>query len=220
MEKQSASRETLTEVFRRECDAKFGFLEVAHAARKEFGLSRGDAPIATLDSAGPDQLSELFLAVQRYRLKNTVIEIVYGDKDSIVQARAFFPFSGGFGLFEILRAAGVHDADAEGDSQVFSKDVMQRIVSAIAAALERHFELMTNPGIRILARAQEIRREQARQEKEGHRQAFLRTASNTAADEFRKRNYRKVVELLAPFEDILSEADREKVRLARKRAAE
>jgi hypothetical protein len=220
MQKQFDTRAALLETFRQECDAKLGFLQKVHSAKKEFGLSRGDAPIATLDSYTADQLSEFFLAVQRYRLKTVIIEIAYGDRDSIVQPRAFFPFSGGFGLFEILRAAGIRDADAEGDSQVYSKDVMRRTVSAIAASLEGHFVLMTNPGIRILARAQEIRREQARQEKEEHRRAFLEKARNTAADEFRKRNYRKVIELLTPFEDILSEADREKVRLARKRAAE
>jgi hypothetical protein len=216
MQKRVDTSAVLLETFRQECDAKLGFLEKVHFAKKEFGLSRGDAPIAALDPAAPDRLSGFFLAVQRYRLRNVVIEIIYGDRESIVQARAFFPFSGGFGLFEILRAAGIHDADAEGDSLVSSKDAIQRIVSAIASALERHFPLMTNPGIRILARAQEIRREQARQEKEGHRQAFLASARNAASAEFRQRNYGKVVELLAPFEDVLSEADREKVRLARK----
>jgi hypothetical protein len=39
-----------------------------------------------------------------------------------------------------------------------------------------------------------------------------------AADEFRKQNYGQVVELLSPFEDILSESDRRKIGLARKRA--
>jgi hypothetical protein len=220
MERQSDTREALLETFRQECDTKLGFLEKAHAAKKEFGLSKGDVPVATLDPPTPDELSGSFLAVQRYRLKNAVIEVVYGDRDFVVQARAFFPLSGGFGLFEILRAAGIEDAGADGDSLVCSKDAIQRIVSAIAAALERHFTLLTNPGIRILGRAQEIRRQQRREEKVTHRRAFLVRARNEAAAEFRNRNYGKVVGLLAPFEDILSAADREKVRLARKYTAD
>jgi hypothetical protein len=219
MERQSDTLEALLETFRGTCDETLAFLEQVHSARKEFGLSRGDAPVATLDSYSSDGLSGHFLAVQRYRLKGIVIEIVYGDREAIVQPRIFFPLSGGFGLFEILRAAGIQDADAEGDSLVSTTDALQRTVSRIAASLERHFELMTNPGIRVLARAQEIRREQRDQEKAMHRRAFLERARNEANAEFRIRNYRKVVELLEPFEDILSEADRQKVKIARERAA-
>lgn len=59
--------------------------------------------------------------------------------------------------------------------------------------------------------------DERRRESEAHRQAFLERARNMAADEFRKRNYEGVVDLLSPFEDMLSEADKNKIGLARRR---
>jgi hypothetical protein len=221
MEKQATSRETLLETFRRECDAKFHFLEAAHSARKEFGFSRGGGLMGRLDKYVPGQAPDWFLAVQRYKLRKCAIEIIYGDKEAILHAHVIVGFPRQmFALYEILRAAGIEDEDAQGGIWVLSEEEMQRTVSALAASLERHFALMTSPGREVLARALEIHREQVRQERAGHRQAFLASARNAAANEFRRRNYGKVVELLSPFEDILSDADREKIRLARKYSSE
>jgi hypothetical protein len=208
------------DTFRRECDSRLSFLEREHSARKEFGLSRGDAPLATLDEYKSDGiLIALFLLVQRYRLRNSVVEITYGDKDLIVLPRIFFPPLGqSFGWFELLRAAGIDDPAATGDILVQSAEKMQRVVAALSTSLQKHFLLITSPDEPMIARALDARRDERRWESETHRQAFLERARNMAADEFRKQNYRKVVELLSPFEDILSEADKSKIGLARRRA--
>ena len=219
METRSDPLNVLLGTFRRECDARLSFLEREHSARKEFGLSRGDAPIASLDEYASDRVPvALFLAIQRYRLPNSVVEITYGDKELIVLPRIFFPnLKQMFGLFELLRAAGIDDPDANGDILVQSAERMQRVISALSASLQKHFSLIANPDEKKIERALEARRDQRRRESEAHRQAFLERARNKAADEFRKQNYGRVVELLSPFEDILSEADKSKMRLARGR---
>lgn len=218
MEKRRDPLDVLLDAFRRECDARLSFLEREHFARKEFGLSRGDAPIARLDHYDGGGIASDFLAVQRYRLRNSVVEVTYGDKELIVVARIFFPNLGqGFGLFELLRAAGIDDPDADGDSLVESAEEVQRIVSALSTSLKGHFSLVASPDNEMIKRALDARRDGRRRESEAHRQAWLDRARNMAADEFRKQNYGRVVELLSPFEDILSEADKSKIGLARRR---
>jgi hypothetical protein len=95
---------------------------------------------------------------------------------------------------------------------------MQRAISALATSLQKHFSVITNPDEKMVERAWDARRDRVRLEREAHRKAWLERARNMAADEFRKQNYGQVVELLSPFEDILSESDRRKIGLARKRA--
>jgi hypothetical protein len=214
------SNAALLEAFKQECDAKFAFLEDLHTAKKEFGLSRGDKPIASLDKYAPDRIPACYLAVQRYRLKKVVIEIAYGDRESIAVVRIFYLRSKReFALFEILRSAGINDQRADGGGMLLSPEAIQETVSALSAALRQHLGLLVDPGQELFEAAEERRRKQAVQEKEDHRRAFLARARSLAADQFRQRNYQKVVELLSPFENILSKADREKVRIARERAA-
>ena len=213
--------DVVLDTFWRECDAGLSFLENEYSARKEFGLSRGDAPIAVLDEYKSGGIpASLFLAVQRYRLQNSVIEITYGDKELIVLPRIFFPSQKqSFGWSELLRAAGIDDPDATGDILVQSAERMRRVISALSTSLQKHFPLIANPDEMMIASALDARREERRRESEAHRQAFLDRARNMAADEFRKQNYERVVELLSPFENILSEADKSKIDLARRRAA-
>jgi hypothetical protein len=123
-----------------------------------------------------------------------------------------------FGLFELLQVAGVDDPDADGDGWVRSAERMQRAISALATSLQKRFSVITNPDEKMVERAWDARRDRVRLEREAHRKAWLERARNMAADEFRKQNYGQVVELLSPFEDILSGSDRRKIGLARKRA--
>lgn len=152
--------DVVLDTFRWECDARLRFLESEHSARKEFGLSRGDAPIAALEEYKSGGIpASLFLAVQRYLLRDSVIEITYGDKELIVLPRIFFPSQKqSFGWFELLRAAGIDDPDATGDILVQTAERMQRVIATLSTSLQKHFLLITSPGETMIARALDARR--------------------------------------------------------------
>lgn len=221
MANEYESAQILVETFRQECDAKLLFLESEYFAKKEFGLSCGDAPIASLVQFDPQRIPKFFLAVCRYRLRKIVIEIVFGDKDDILESRVFFRKSKQlFGLHEIALAAGLSDPRLDGGILIRDGNSMRQIIIALSAALKEHFALISDPGQPTTDRALKIRDERRREETLGHRKRLFEQTRNIAANEFRKRNFKNVIELLSPFEDLCSQADRKKLKIARRLGAE
>jgi len=217
MEKHYDTRKDLIATFKQECDKNLEFLDNTYSAKKEFGFSSFDGPIPTIREYSSDQIPNVFWLIQRYSLSNSIIEISYGDRESTLEARIFYKDSKQmFALFEILRAADLEDSDIAGANWVLNKEFMHKTISALSASLQKHFDLIANPGKAIIDKALFIREEQMRHYNEDLRNHDLERARNMATEEFRNHNYKKVLELLSPFEDILSEADKMKVKLARK----
>ena len=209
----------LINTFTQEVESRFRFLVDEHGFLNERGLSDFSSPVSKLKSWDPENMPGTFWFIERFTDQQCRFEIGYGDRELIVEAD-WWPDNNerGFGLWEILNAAKKSDTKIGGSAWVSSSDFMARTIHDIAESLKVHLDLFVNPSNAIIDRALEIRGAKLRYDQEKQRERDLSRAKNEAASAFRNKEYARVIELLSPFSEILSEADKKKIKLCSKYA--
>lgn len=209
----------LVQLFQEETEAQFNFLVDKHGCSNDSGLSNFSGPVPSLKKPVLDRLPGLFWLVERFSKDEIRFEIAYGDRELIVEGDWWFEDqTHGFGMWEILAAAKIHDRDIGGRSWVNSFELMERTISNMASSLKRNIDVFLNPPREIIDRALEVRGHRLRYDREKQKIRDLNRARVVAAEAFRRKDYHQVIELLSSFEDILSAADKKKVRLSKKYA--
>jgi hypothetical protein len=204
----------LINTFTQDVESRFRFLVDEHGFVNEQGLSDFSSPVSQLKSWNPENMPGTFWFIERFTNQQCRIEIGYGDRELIVEAN-WWPDNDerGFDLWEILNAAEKSDMKIGGSAWVNSSDFMARTIHDIAESLKEHLSLFINPSSAIIDRALEIRGAKLRFDQKKQRDRDLSCARNDAALAFRNKEYVKVIELLSPFAEILSEADKKKIKL-------
>ncbi|MES9906532.1 MAG: hypothetical protein ABW168_28105 [Sedimenticola sp.] len=207
----------LVNTFTEEVESQFSFLVSEYGFENESGLSDFKGPVSQLKTFNPGKMPGLYWLIERYNRPGIRVEIGYGDRELLIEAAWWFQDQQhGFGMWEILNAADLNSKGIGGGAWVNSSEFMKRTISDMAISLKKNIELFVNPRKELIDRALEIRGQRLRYDQDKQRELDLSHARVEAASGFRKKNYRKVIELLSPFSEILSEADHKKIKLCRK----
>lgn len=121
-------------------------------------------------------------------------------------------------MWEILDAAKIPHQQIKGSSWVDSIDFMTKTLFNMSHSLKTNIDLFINPRPETIEFALQLKSERLRRAQEESRLHDLDRARIAARRAFSSKQYKKVIGLLTPFADILSEADRKRMHLSKKYA--
>src|SRR5262245_4166542 len=205
----------LIEAFQSECEKAFAFLVAEHRFKRECGLSDFESPRPNLKSLDPEKIPNVFWAVQRFERGDIRIEIGFGDRELLVEG-CYWKQGQEFALWEILEAAGRDSSAISGNIWVNNPSSMSQTLQGMAGALREQLSLFLERPRSLFGRALALREQRRRAAHESERLHDLDRARNKASEAFRAKNYSRVISLLTPFTDILTEADKKKIALSEK----
>ena len=182
-------------------------------------LTETGARRVTSEEAAPG----LFFAGARFATNRVTGEITYGDREFFVNMvlapRTLTARNNqGFALWEWSAVFGAPDPRASGDQLVLTPDRVRAVVGDLGAVLTDIWPKVAAAGADGIAAIQDARagRRQESTDAESERDHQHRAAQ--AAEAFRNRDYARVIALLAPITSRLTDAERAKLRLARRYA--
>ena len=218
LEATDAPRETpttLVNAFLATAAAEFAKLVRGPGARwsvlVEHATRDGLVPVA------PERITGFFFATATFANEFVAGNLTFGDREFFVNT-VLGPTrsTARYGLWEWADALGDETSVPRDTSFVLAIPRLSDIVAGMArgvAALEESIALAPDAVLDRMERAREEVRAsfRAKLREDGHRSATV-----GAAAAFRRRDYRRVIEILAPFTDVLTRAEREKLAYARR----
>lgn len=194
---------------------------LSKGAHYQSGFSTFEDHPVKLRSRG-NNIPGLFSFICRYSLLTTYLEIGFGDRESIVEARLYYPqTSRGYNPADLVEAA---QRDAEGLSGsifVLQTAFMERTVDQLCNKLKKNWDILECPSPTLFDLAQSaiqqrIARDQIEQHREKREQACIQ-----ASYAFHTDKYAQTVALLEPFmgDDDLPKSASKMLLLATKKLA-
>jgi len=165
----------------------------------------------------------LFFAGARFGTHRVSGEITYGDREFFINM-VLAPKTlsarnnGGFALWEWSVAFGLSDARANGDQLVLTPDRVRAVVGDLGAVLTEIWPKVAVAGLDVVATIEAARNQRRQESAEAEAERDHQHLATQAAEAFRNRDYPRVIALLAPITSRLTDAERVKLRLARKYA--
>lgn len=150
--------------------------------------------------AGPVPASGLFCFIERFELPKVTLDVEFGDRESIVEAKLYYRGEPCFAPWEFADAGAVKDPGGlAGSMWVLDITLMQEVIAAMAASLLESWSLFSNPGAAVLARVAERRRGREEANRKAQRGREMERAVAIAAGLFHRSRYVEVERLLAEF---------------------
>ncbi len=210
------SVDELLRCFFSECERNFRFLEERYGYHFICGLAEYQKNYKIIKPLNDQKIYDSFSAITRYEKEEHAIEIVYGNEQFLIEAYTFYNPYDRFELSEILTAARRNDEELNGDWGVTNPDLIQKTIKRLANNLQSHARIVLDPKAKLLERAMTIRNTRLEQAIRQKHSDSIENACKDAASAFRKKDYRRVVQLLEPHKGYLKKADIKKLERARK----
>lgn len=206
----------LLRCFFSECEKRFRFLEQRYGYTFLCGLVEYQNNFKIIKPIQEHYDIGVFQAVTRYERDDQAIEILYGEDQFIIEGYAFYNPIERYELAEILNAAKKNEERAYGDWGVTNSELIQKTVRSMAHAIEKHAQLILDPSPKVLKRAMTIRQTRLEHTIRQKHQEIMNRASSEAARAYRKKNFKRVIELLEPHKNYLQRADLRKLEHSKK----
>jgi hypothetical protein len=215
-----ASGEELLLAFSACCNAELRFLVEDHGASHEAGFyTFGEQPPALHPGVIP--VSGPFFFIERFRLPKVTLDLEFGDRESIVEAKLYYR---GAGLciapWEFSDAGVVKDPGGlAGSGWVLKTDFMREVIAAMAAGLRENWATFAAPGAGVLARVEARRRERAMADRQAESRREMERAVTMASGLFHLGKHEEVERLLQEFAEDprLPPSARKMLEIARRR---
>lgn len=208
----------LLEAFFSCCERVFRFMELEHNFSYISGLlehkngRRIIKPVAAMDNA-PAKLPH---AITLYENSQADLDISYLPANCIVEITITQNGVQRFDLLQLLAAAHRSINAAKLNQAVHHEEAMNDVLSHAAHLVKENIDCILEPTPALLQRA--ILAQEKMQEHK-IRARFIRDLEETSRDAaraFLKKDYKRVIELLRPYEAHLDSADKNKLALAKR----
>jgi hypothetical protein len=191
-------------------------LEQKHEFRYISGLAEYRGGHLLIRPYNLQDIDGCFWAVTRYERGENAIELSYGDKDYALDIHFIFGHTHRFSLHELLRAGKKNPHGSGARRWIQAQATLEEHILALASLLFEHEKLLLEPDEKLIDRAMTMRQTNMHHQIHEQYQRELRESAQKAAQAFLDRDYRRVIELMAPYERHLSSSDVKKLKLARR----
>ncbi len=150
------SRDLLT-CFFTECESTFRFLELKHDYGYLSGLIDYRQGRQIITPYHGQSIENSFRAVTRYEMENNAIEILYGDKEFMIEAYIYINQIHRLSLSDILLAAKKDDNSTKNNRQITKQNQIERKIHNISASIKKNKRHFLEPNERMIERALTMR---------------------------------------------------------------
>lgn len=202
--------------FFNECERRFRFLEEEYGYTYISGLSSLVNGRQIIRPYNLTPVSVPFWAVTRYEKGYHAFEIVYGDKEFIIEGYCYANSVDRLSWPEILQAAKRPYENYGAFYRALSQKSIAQQIGRMADQFKACKGELLNPDQKVIERALKRRSVMLEQTIRQNYQTMLELVIKESAAAFSLKNYKRVIELLAPYERDLQESDKKKLKLARR----
>ncbi len=144
-----------------------------------------------------------FWWIHRFELKNTILDIGFGDKEFIVEPMLYYKgIKDRFAPWEILSAASVTNPHvASGEMWVGKINFMRDVIKNMTTGLKEHWVVLANPSSQIIDRALVLRGKRMIFAQEEQRKIDREKACIKAMEFFHAGKYAEAIKLIEPFKN-------------------
>jgi len=212
----SANAHDLLTCFFDECENRFRFLEEKHGYLCFSGMAeyKNNYKIIRPYKQNALQEGQPFFATTRYEKHNRTVEILYGDKNLVLEAYIYPDAQTRLSLRDIIMAARSSVTKPASLSYLSEPQNISEAVEWFSTLLQKHPKIL-EPSAKLVDRAITISSKLTEESIRAHFTDMIKEASVFAAKAFLEKNYNYVIALLTPFEGYLTISDLKKLKIAR-----
>lgn len=214
----SAESQDLLSCFFQECESQFRFLEEEHGYLCLSGLMEYKdrykviKPYQESDTS-PD---EPFYAVTRYERNAQAIEILYGDKNYILEVFVFPDSVQRFSVRDLVLATRKDFPVTRNVAYLTETHNIRESLKWFAKNMRKHPKVL-EPSEKLIEKATVMRDTLLEQGVRSHLEKMVKNACIQAAEAFVKKDYERVVSILDPYESYLNASDLKKLRISKEK---
>ena len=213
-----ATSHDLLTCFFQESEKQFRFLEQEHGYMYLSGLADYQKNYKIIKPYKNDFKNDQapFFAITRYEKPDNAIEILYGDKQHVLEVYIYPDTVTRLNLREIIAALRTDSPIMQNISYLVEKDKIKQSLTLFSQIMQTNPKIIA-PTARLVERASIMQSKLMEQGVREHLKKLVQNASILAAEAFVDKNYKKVIELLEPLEGYISVSDKKKLNIARKK---
>ena len=198
-----------------ECENCFAFLKQKHDFEELTGLAFfehgrqiikpyyvGDAP------------AETFWAISRYEKDGLAIELSYGDKSFILEGHIYYQHMQRVGFEEVLQMAKKDDTDVRSRPWLTSEHHVAEAITDIAQSIKKNKPYFLKYNEKFVERTMVMRAQRLQQAIRDQHKQNIKYISLMSAQAFQEKNYKRVIQLLRPYQQYLEPGELKKLDLA------
>lgn len=193
---------------------QYGFTRAAGMAR----ISRGRITLSPFDAArylyNPQKS---FWAVVRYEKDDLALELSYGDMDFVMESHMYYDQTNRLSLSDILRSVKKPHGSVEPQYWVMTTDHMTKHLETLSDNVVHFKRYFLKYDSDIIEQAALMRAEAIKDAIYQQNQKNLEYISLMSARAMQDHNYKRVIELLRPYEEFLDDQNMHKLETARRR---
>lgn len=214
----SANSHDLLTCFFQESEKQFRFLEEEHGYMYLSGLAEYQKNYKIIKPYKNDRQDGKppFFAVTRYEKQTHAIEILYGDKQYVLEIYIYPDMVTRLNLREIIAAMRSDYPIMQNVSHLLEKEKITQSLALFSQVMQKNPKII-EPSERLIERATTMQSKLMEQGVREHLKKLVQNASILAAEAFVDKNYTKVIDLLEPLEGYISISDQKKLNIARKK---
>ena len=224
MDAQGTSKRLLIETFFTDCEKNFRFLEQKHAYDYLSGLAeyRKNYKVivpyhySKIDLHNADEL----IALTRYELGGSAVEISFSIETLRIEGHIYYDPVQRFEFSEVITAAKKGESRLNPESGLSQRDLIQDKLCDMGRVFQKYKKYFIEPKPRFVERVHTIKNKRMEHAIRSHFMEQLSDRCIQAARAYTEKNFKRVIELLQPFEPYLGQAETKKLVLARKQLLE
>ena len=168
----------------------------------------------------PEKFSEkiwIFMVIKHYENSKGRITISYGDKESIIELKYLRKKDKLlFGVWEIFKAKNIDFQRIAGEQFVLNQVLMKNTIVNIANNLRIHFNEIENIPDNIIDIILKNRKIVQQNYYDQLKKVQMDSDLNNASIEFKKKNFKKVIDILEKYSEDLSDSQLKKLKYSKK----
>lgn len=204
----------LLRCFFSECERQFRFLEERYSFSFLYGLVEYKNNFKLIKAVPNQDVDVPFQAIVRYEKDTRAIELLYGGEQFQIDAYIYYDPIDRFSFPEILKASRKDVGVPVGDWGVTDSERVKKTTGEMAQVVDQYARILLDPSEKVLSRAKTMREALLEQAVRQRHAEILDVIAEDAATAYRKKDFRKVIELLKPHEPHLKKAELKKLQRA------
>lgn len=215
MDKKYESNKILIPLFFEEVLKSFAFLSSDSGYNVEWGIDTWENGKLRKKTKESIKNESWYFSVVRFSKKNITLTINYGERENNVSATIAYG-DDDYRLWELIHVLNPNEKRNIGNSWVLNSDFLTRTIEELKNVTQDYLEQIEDPSPELIEKVKKERKALQERYAQINRENEIKRACYQAAEEFQKKNYTQVLNILNKYESELPKSALLKLQYARK----
>jgi hypothetical protein len=215
MEKKYEGNKILIPLFFEEMQKVFAFLKRDSGYNIEWGIDTFEHDKLKKVTKEDINNESWYFSVVRFNKKNTTLSFKYGERENIISAIITYE-DDEYGLWELVNVLNPNEKRNIGNYWVLNSDFLIRTVEELGNITKDYLEHIEAPLPELIEKVKKERKARQDLYEKKDREKVIERACYKATEEFQRKNYMQVAQILEQYESELPKSALLKLKFAKK----